>query len=87
MNRIFKYLTILAAILLLASCTTKSCRCYKLEQWGNVRVSETYIDENTPCSDLGYDYPNPDDSSFRYCVDIDYPEIDTMDVVRMFWGH
>lgn len=78
---------IIVSALLLASCSTKPCRCYLLERWGNVNVSETYIDPTTPCSELGYSHPSPDDSSFRYCTEIDEPEMDTMDVVRMFWGH
>lgn len=74
------------ATLLLASCSTKSCRCYLLTRWGSVPISETYIDKSTPCSELGYNNLNPDDSSYRYCTEWDDPEIDTMDVVRMFWG-
>ena len=76
----------LAALLLLSSCSTKPCRCYLLTRWGSVPVSETVIDRNTPCSELGYSTLNPDDSSFRYCTEIDEPEVDTMVVVRMFWG-
>lgn len=74
------------AALLFASCSTKPCRCYLLTRWGSVPVSETYIDRNTPCSELGYSRLNPDDSSFRFCTEIDEPERDTMDIVRMFWG-
>ncbi|MBP5548792.1 MAG: hypothetical protein J6X58_07895 [Bacteroidales bacterium] len=76
----------IAGLLLLSSCSTKPCRCYLLEKWGSVRVSETYIDPSTPCGELGYSNINPDDSSYRYCTEWDDPEIDTMDVVRMFWG-
>ena len=75
-----------ATVLLLAGCTSKSCRCYLLDRWGAVPITETYIDEGTPCAELGYDHPNPDDSSFRLCTEWDDPMIDTMDVVRMFWG-
>ena len=77
---------ITATLLLLTSCSTKPCRCYLLERWGSVRVSETYIHPQTPCSELGNSRPNPDDSSFRYCTETDIPEMDTMDIVHMFWG-
>lgn len=73
-------------LLLVTSCSTKPCRCYLLERWGSVPVTKTYIDKNTLCSELGYSQLNPDDSSFRYCTEIDDPEMDTMDIVRMFWG-
>ncbi len=86
-NRIHNSIFIIFAALLLASCSTKPCRCYLLDRWGAVPVSETYIDHDTPCSELGYSRPNPDDSSFRYCTEIDAPLIDTMDIVRMFWGN
>ena len=76
----------LALLLLLTSCSTKPCRCYLLTRWGSVPVTETYIDRDTPCSELGYSRLNPDDSSFRYCTEIDAPLLDTMDIVRMFWG-
>jgi hypothetical protein len=79
-------IAVIAATLLFASCSTKPCRCYLLERWGNVPVSETYIDRDTPCSELGYSRLNPDDSSYRLCTEIDAPLIDTMDIVRMFWG-
>ena len=74
------------ALLLLTGCKTKSCRCYLLEKWGNVVVSETYIDPGTDCSELGYSTQNRYDLSYRYCTDFDDPEIDTMEIVRRFWG-
>ncbi len=73
-------------VLLTAACHTHTCRCYLLERWGNVPIEETVIDKGTPCSELGYDTPHPFDSSFRYCTDADEPLLDTMVVVRMFWG-
>ena len=85
-SRTHKTKLTIVATLLLASCSTKPCRCYLLTRWGNVRVSETYTEPATPCSELGYSRLNPDDSSFRYCTEIDVPEMDTMDIVRMFWG-
>ena len=85
-NTRFKVTAATALLLLLTSCSTKPCRCYLLTRWGSVRVSETYIDRDTPCSELGYDRPSPDDSSFRYCTEIEIAEMDTMDIVRMFWG-
>ncbi|MBP5516870.1 MAG: hypothetical protein J6X86_07980 [Bacteroidales bacterium] len=80
-------LIIAITLLSLVGCEAKECRCYLLERWGNVRVSKTYIDNNKSCDQLGYDTPHPVDSSFRYCTDYDAPEIDTMEVVWMFWGH
>ena len=79
-------LFVIVALLLLTSCSTKPCRCYLLERWGSVRISETYTDPSTPCSELGYDRLNPDDSSYRYCTDIDAPELGRMDIVNMFWN-
>ena len=84
--RIHKTKIIITAALLLSSCSTKPCRCYLLTRWGSVPVTETYIDHDTPCRELGYSQLNPDDSSYRYCTEIDDPAMDTMDVVRMFWG-
>ena len=78
-------LIIASTLLLLSACSTKPCRCYLLTKWGNVPVTETYIDKNTPCSELGYSKMNPDDSSYRYCTETEDPEMDTMDIVRMFW--
>lgn len=78
--------TLLLATLAVTACSTHACRCYLLERWGNVPIEETLIDINTPCFDLGYDTPHPFDSSFRYCTDADAPLMDTMDIVRMFWG-
>ncbi len=75
-----------AVLMALAACNSKSCRCYLLTRWGNVVVEETYIDQNTACAELGYSTMNAYDSSYRYCTDIDTPPIDTMDIVRRFWG-
>ena len=86
-HNILRPLTASAALLFgVAGCQTHDCRCYLLERWGNVRVQHTLIDQQTPCADLGWDFPHPNDSSFRFCTDWDAPEMDTMDVVRMFWG-
>lgn len=85
MKRTVVLASLTSAMLLIAACNPKECRCYKLERWGNVRITSTYIDNHKSCADLGYDYPNPDDSSFRFCTDIDAPLLDTMDIVRMFW--
>ena len=80
------FILILFITLMTTACNTHSCRCYLLEHWGNVPIEETLIDRDTPCSKLGYDTPHPFDSSFRYCTDIDEPILDTMVIVRMFWG-
>jgi hypothetical protein len=63
-----------------SSCSTKPCRCYLLEKWGSVVVSTSYIDKETPCSELGYHRPNPEDSTYRHCTEIDAPEIDPSNI-------
>lgn len=75
---------ILISIATLAACSTKPCRCYLLESYGSVRVNKTYIDEETPCRELGYTTPNPDDSSFRYCTDWDTAEMSHYAILDMF---
>ena len=63
----------------------RTCRCYLLEQWGSMRISEVTIDDRTSCSQLGYSQINPFDSSYRYCCDPDLPLLDTIELVIMFW--
>lgn len=81
--------TVAAAVCLgamaLSACTTKSCRCYLLERWGNVFIGETYTTPGTECSELGYSTMNPEDSTYRYCTDMDEALYDTIEIVRMFW--
>lgn len=81
-----KTILVLGVLMALSSCSTKPCRCYLLERWGSVRINTVYIDDDTPCSDLGYNHVNPDDSSFRLCTDMEDSLIDYADIVRMFWG-
>ncbi len=75
----------MATAALLVSCKTKTCRCYLLERWGSVRITEVYVKESRTCSDLGYDQMHSEDSTYRYCCDPDLPILDTIDIVRMFW--
>lgn len=84
MSRLLKPFALLL-ILTLTSCQTKTCRCYLLEQWGSMRISEVTIDDRTSCSQLGYSQINPFDSSYRYCCDPDLPLLDTIELVIMFW--
>lgn len=81
-----KHFAVAALLLATAACSTKPCRCYLLESCGSVRVTQTHIDEGTPCRELGYDKPHPRDSSLRYCTDWDTSEIDYHDIINMFWG-
>lgn len=74
----------LAAVVLLAACSTKDCRCYVLESCTAVRISKTRVDKDMPCRELGYDKPHPSDGSFRYCTDWDTAEISDRDIARMF---
>ncbi|MBP5327005.1 MAG: hypothetical protein J6Y98_03730 [Bacteroidales bacterium] len=77
---------IFLAVLLLSSCSTKPCRCYLLEKWGSVVVSTSYIDKETPCSELSYHRPNPEDSTYRHCTEIDSAEIDPSDIEAIVTG-
>ncbi len=72
--------------LALAGCSTKECRCYVVERWGNVVIKTTYTTPSTACSRLGYDTPHPVDSSFRLCTEIDEPEWDYGELVHYLWG-
>ena len=56
------------------------------DKYNILRQRNWRCDIGPACRELGYSRLNPDDSSFRYCTEIDVPEMDTMDIVRMFWG-
>lgn len=72
--------------LLLSGCGKKSCKCYLFDQWGTVHTSKTYIDEDTPCADLGYSTMRLQDSSYRLCTEAYEPDMDYGDVAHMFDG-
>jgi hypothetical protein len=45
-----------------------------------VRIKTTYISDSHNCDELGYYTPSPDDSSLRFCTEIDAPLINYADV-------
>lgn len=84
-QRLCTALLLLTAAVTATGCQTKTCRCYLLERWGSVRISEVYIDDAKTCGELGHEQMNLDDSTYRYCCDPDLPILDTIEIVRMFW--
>ena len=74
------------AVMLLASCSKKPCKCYLYNQWGTIVFQDAYIDKNTACAELGYSTMRLQDSSYRYCTEADEPDMDYGDVAHMFDG-
>lgn len=85
MRHLRKTIIVAAVALLFGGCSTKACRCYLLEKWGNVVIEEVYTDGERDCGELGYSVMNPNDSSYRHCTETDVELMDTMDIVHMFW--
>ncbi|MCR4816700.1 MAG: hypothetical protein K5842_05905 [Bacteroidales bacterium] len=76
-TRLKKLLTIAApTLLLLASCDTKTCKCYIYNGNNNPYIEQEYVSEGTSCSSLDYDHG----TQYRTCLEYNEPDIDPNDI-------
>ena len=72
-----RILTIAApTLLLLASCDTKTCKCYIYNGNNSPYIEQEYISEGTSCSSLDYDRG----TQWRTCLEYNEPDIDPNDI-------
>lgn len=62
--------------LLMASCDTKSCKCYVYDGVSTPYMETDYVSEGTPCSSLSYNRG----TQYRECLEYNEPDIDPNEI-------
>ena len=65
-----------ALLLLLASCDTKTCKCYTYNGMNTPTMEYEYISEGNSCSTLDYTHG----TQYRTCLEYNEPDIDPGDI-------
>lgn|GEM_PF-1103674 len=76
------YLVALLAFVALASCDTKTCKCYVYNGNNTPYIEQEYISEGSPCSSLDYQQG----TRYRTCIEYTERDIDPNDIGQEYKG-